>query len=256
MSLGTEGGVNLNAKSFVSWLWDAGTSAASTSKGGSASNYTRWTNAVAGFSIIECDHTVSGAATTADHGLGKTPGLIFSKAPDSDNWPWHVFNSGIGTGKVGYLDTSAEWRSDDNHKVSAVSSTQFTYQNYNSDETYLHFVWAEVAGYSAFGSYTGNGSTDGPFIATGVRPRYCLVKTVSAAEGWNVMDTERDYSNPMGVRLVPDTSGTEDSNAAHDWDFLSNGFKIRSSDGWTNGSAATYMYAAFAEHPQKTARAR
>jgi hypothetical protein len=114
-----------------------------------------------------------------------------------------------------------------------------------------------VAGYSAFGSYTGNGSADGPFVYTGFRPRYILIKTSSAGtNGWQIRDTARDTYNTSLGRLYADLSNAEGTSAGNDFDILSNGFKVRNSGGDLNTSSGTYIYAAFAENPFKNALAR
>jgi hypothetical protein len=124
--------------------------------------------------------------------------------------------------------------------------------NTNTD-TYIAYCFAAVDGYSAFGSYTGNGSADGPFIYLGFRPRWILVKNSGAAGSWTIADTSRNTYNVANFGLFPDQNIVEDTTRA--WDFLSNGFKIRSAT-TANTSANTYIYAAFAENPFKYARAR
>jgi hypothetical protein len=130
-----------------------------------------------------------------------------------------------------------------------------TYQVTNtSSKNYVAYCFAPVAGYSAFGSYTGNGSTDGPFIYTGFRPRYVLVKASSTTDIWNVVDTARDPYNAANKNLWINQSSAEDSSTTG-MDILSNGFKPRTSFNY-NGSGVTYIYAAFAEAPFSLARAR
>ena len=258
-SVGTEGGINLLDKNFVAWCWDAGTSVASTSNGGTATGYTRWTNATSGFSIIKCEHTTSGGSTTADHGLTKAPDFILSHPQDAVNEYWHVFVSGTGAGTaaVGYLNANDTWRTDDNHKISAVSSTQLTFQNYSSDATTWHYCWTSIPGYSAFGTYegTGNAST-GPFVYTGFRVRYLLTKSVDSSGGWAIYDSDRMDNGPYSNTLQAQWNGAEDTSSTDiSTAFLSNGFKPRTTWNPVNASG-TMMYAAFAQAPLKTARAR
>ena len=124
--------------------------------------------------------------------------------------------------------------------------------------TYVAYMFAQIAGYSAFGSYTGNGSTDGTFVFTGFRPRYVMIKTSSnAGYNWNVHDTARNPYNSANLVLYPNTSGADDAyGAGSGLDILSNGFKIRDAGGGLNGSGFTYIYMAFAENPFKYANAR
>jgi hypothetical protein len=113
-----------------------------------------------------------------------------------------------------------------------------------------------VAGFSAFGSYTGNGSSDGPFVFTGFRPRWILVKSSSAGGDWILEDAARSNYNVVDARLFANTSDAEISNGNGNIDFLSNGFKLRNAHSSMNASSTTYVYAAFAEAPVKYSRAR
>jgi hypothetical protein len=129
-----------------------------------------------------------------------------------------------------------------------------TISNTNANTaTYIAYCFAAISGYSAFGSYTGNGSADGPFVFLGFRPRYVLVKRINATSDWYIWDTSRDTYNVISATLLTDTAGAETSAASIDG--LSNGFKCRSST-VVNVSGSTYIYAAFAENPFKNALAR
>jgi hypothetical protein len=121
--------------------------------------------------------------------------------------------------------------------------------------TVVAYCWAPVAGYSAFGSYTGNGSADGPFIYTGFRPRFLMIKSSSGAFNWFIEDSSRNTTNVTGLDLSPNLSNAEANNSPT-FDFLSNGFKLRNTYTSQNGSGTTYIYAAFAENPLKYANAR
>jgi hypothetical protein len=124
-----------------------------------------------------------------------------------------------------------------------------------SSGTYVAYVFAAVAGYSAFGTYTGNGSTDGPFVFLGFRPRFMLFKnTTNAGNSWEIYDTTRSTYNATNLELKPDSSGAESTGG--DVDFLSNGFKIRTTSSAFNTSSSTFIYMAFAENPFKYSNAR
>jgi hypothetical protein len=125
-----------------------------------------------------------------------------------------------------------------------------------SGTTYVAYCFAAVSGYSAFGSYTGNGSTDGPFIYTGFRPRFILIKNATAINNWGIIDTSRDTYNGAYQRQHPNLSGADNTGAGIVIDVLSNGFKCRNSDALENQSGQTMIYAAFAENPFKYSRAR
>ena len=124
-----------------------------------------------------------------------------------------------------------------------------------ANEAMIAYCFAPVAGYSAFGSYTGNASTDGPFVFTGFRPRWVMHKrsdTGGASVGdWRIWDTARDTDNAAESLLFPAGTNGDSTNAAHGLDILSNGFKFRTSDSNINGNNGTYIYAAFAENPSK-----
>jgi hypothetical protein len=128
--------------------------------------------------------------------------------------------------------------------------------NNRTGQTMIAYCFAAIPGFSAFGSYTGNGSTDGPFIYTGFRPRYVLVKRSSAIEQWLIYDVARSPSNLMTQHLAANSSAAEVTGTTNAPDFLSNGFKWRGSDAATNASGSTYIYAAFAEYPFRLALAR
>jgi hypothetical protein len=124
------------------------------------------------------------------------------------------------------------------------------------------YCFAAVAGYSAFGSYTGNGSADGPFVYLGFRPRFVMIKS-TGSQDWVMLDSSRNTYNVAGNYLRPNSSGAENGGSSPttstNEDFLSNGIKLRnnaSSSGYTNGSGVTYIYAAFAENPFKLSLAR
>jgi hypothetical protein len=119
----------------------------------------------------------------------------------------------------------------------------------------MAYLWAEVAGFSKFGSYTGNGSSDGPFVYCGFKPRYILVKRTDTADDWKICDAARSSVNGVQLNLNANTSASEDTPSGP-MDYLSNGFKLRMSNAPWNASNGTYIFAAFAEAPFKYATAR
>ena len=142
-----------------------------------------------------------------------------------------------------------------NSSVFSVGSLNRT----NSSQQMVAYCFAPVAGYSAFGSYTGNGLPDGPFVYLGFRPRWVMFKKTSATSNWSILDTSRDNFNVADNPLLPNTSGTESTSTSTSGafaDILSNGFKLRGNSGDINDGSATYIYAAFAENPFKYANAR
>ena len=248
---------NQSSDTYVAWTWDAGTSTVTNTQG-SISSQVR-ANASAGFSVVTW--TGTGANATVGHGLGVAPTLFIVKRRDSAaNWIAHT-TAIDGSYDYLYLNlTNAKADSG----LSAPTSTIFQVGNglemNGSGATYVGYCFAPVSGYSSFGSYTGNGSTDGPFVFCNFRPRWLLIKNTTGTNNWELYDAARDTYNVVGKVLLPNTSDAEITNAGATpgvrFDLLSNGFKVRDSQGSVNGSGNTIIYAAFAESPFQYARAR
>ena len=216
-------------------------------------------NPTSGFSIV----TYSGNSTsgaTVGHGLNATPNFIIVKNNTGGSYNWIVYSEPTGATKYLSLNqTIAATTISTTWNNTAPSSSVFTLGNDASvnvsGNTYVAYCFAPVEGFSAFGSYTGNGSADGPFVYTGFRPRWILIKSSSNTETWNIYDTTRGTYNVLDMYLQAQSSAAEGTN--HAFDVLSNGFKLRlGGGGGGNTNGATYIYAAFAEHPFKTSRAR
>lgn len=218
-------------------------------------------NQSAGFSVVTFTAPNSASPQTFGHGLGVAPSMIFIKIRNTTG-SWQVYHASIGNTQRLLLNTtdaatttSGPWNN--TSPSSTVVTIGTTFVPDASASTYVAYCFAPVAGYSAFGSYTGNGSTDGPFVFTGFRPRWILIKRYdSGAEAWYLYDTTRDTYNVAQNTVSPQGSGAEGSGAIRYFDILSNGLKCRTSDGAFNGSGGTYIYAAFAENPFKYSRAR
>ena len=217
-------------------------------------------NASAGFSIVT--YTGDGNnSKTAAHGLNVAPQMIFYKRRD-DAGNWKVYHYTQTATKLTNLNGASAFSSNNDigtaptSGVISVSSSNSTYLNYNN-ATYVAYCFAPVEGYSAFGSYAGTGQADGPFIYTGFRPRLIMIKDATSSGWFHVHDTARDPENVSGARLFWGDSNSEQPNdSAYGFDLLSNGFKLRNSHSESNDSGQTYIYAAWAENPIKTARAR
>ena len=251
-TVGTEARVNSNGLSFVSWQWvvNGGTTASNTD--GSITS-TVQANTTAGFSIVTYTGTATGGATIG-HGLGVAPKAVFTKTRAiSDNWL--VYHAGIGATKYLTLNTnSAEGTNSGAWNDTAPSSTVVTlgsFDNSNDNDNMVAYCFAEIQGYSKFSSYTGNGNADGPFVYTGFKPTWVMIKNTIAGEDWLIWDVKRDTANapgnPMTGRLKANDTIAEVN--GNDIDFLSNGFKIRTDSGYGNGSGNTIIYMAFAENP-------
>ena len=260
-SLGTAAGVNYSASSFVGWQWQAGQGTTSSNTSGSITS-TVSVNATAGFSVVT--YTGTGVNATVGHGLGVAPSMVIVKTRSSTS-NWVVYHSGLngGTNPQNYYmylsATNAQAAYQYYWNNTAPTSSVFTISTDASvsgnGTTFVAYCWAEIAGFSKFGSYTGNGSTDGPFVYTGFRPKFVMVKDATTAGGyWEIHDTSRNTYNSTTARLWPNVSSAEATGA--DIDFLSNGFKIRTTDGTVNNSGSTIIYMAFAEYPFKSALGR
>ncbi len=218
-------------------------------------------NATAGFSITT--YTGTGSSTTVGHGLGVKPDAIIIKCrSNTDNWMvYHNQKNGGVDPEDYYLElnsTSAGPNSTVMLNDTAPTSTSVTIGSDNSvngsSRTYVMYCFSGVAGYSKFGSYTGNGSSDGTFVFTGFRPAWVMFKSTSNAESWQIKDNKRVGYNDQNHTLFPNNTSTEYTTAQ--MDLLSNGFKLRNDGGGSNGSGETLIYLAFAESPFKNARAR
>jgi hypothetical protein len=243
---------DLNA-SMVAWAWDAGSSTA-TNNDGTISSQVR-VNVSAGFSVVTYTSPSSGSNQTVGHGLGVKPSLLIVKNRDN-TLDWDIYHSSLGF-NASLIFTNAGTRSGafGAEPTSTVFTTVSTY-THNGTDDYVAYCFAPVEGYSAFGSYTGNSSTDGPFVYTGFRPRWVLCKGASTAQSWNLYDTARNEYNVADLRLFPHSSNAETLSTTNSIDILSNGFKLRGDNASTNFNNATYIYAAFAENPFALARAR
>jgi len=215
-------------------------------------------NQSTGFSIISyTGNNTSGA--TVGHGLNKRPDFIIAKSRDTSQ-NWLVFHSSFGASyhsdlnfTGGFFSGGSKWTSTE--PTSSMFSIATDGAINASGIDYIAYAWTAVEGYSAFGSYTGNGSSDGTFVYTGFKVKFLIIKQ-DGTNGWFMWDTKRDSLNPNTALFSANASNTEQSQANHAIDFLSNGFKTRDSNGAFNGSGNDYVYIAFAEHPFKTARAR
>ena len=213
------------------------------------------TNETSGFSIAT--YTGTGSLATVGHGLGSTAQwVIIKKRSASGNWVIGHHQNGFN-GQL-YFDSGAFSSNSGSFNNTAPTSTVVTINTDStintSSATYVMYCFTEIEGYSKFGSYTGNGSSDGTFVFTGFRPAWILIKSSSHGEPWNLVDIKRDTFNVMGNYLQPHSSGAEATIAFVDG--LSNGFKLRSSGSGFNGSGYTFIYICFAEQPFKFSNSR
>ena len=240
-TIGTSTLVNTSGTQYVAWGWDE--------------------SSQSGLDVVS--YTGNGSNRTISHNLGVAPKMIIVKARTTagadQGWPvWHASIS--NTTYLTLSTTSGTATGTDYWNSTSPTSSVFSLGtnasvNANND-TYIAYCFAEIEGYSKFGSYTGNASTDGPFVWCGFRPKWILVRNATdSGVSWSIQDSARDSYNVAVSRLQPDSSNAEGT-SVNAIDFLSNGFKVRATNVFLNGSGSSIVFAAFAELPFKYARAR
>ena len=235
------------AGSSVAWCWKLDDNQQQNTDG--TIEVTTLTNKVGGFSML--NYAGTGSAGTIGHGLDKKPDFIIMKARtiNDENWLVYYGNNSkflrLNTDGPTFSSTTLLTDVTDEH-IAVANNTS----NNGAGSIYRMYCWHEVPGYSAFGSYTGNGDADGLFIYTGFLPAFVMCKSTNAISNWTILDSTRDINNPADQRLFANTSSEEVANSDGDIDFLSNGFKIRhGAGGAANNNGETYTYAAFGEKP-------
>jgi hypothetical protein len=267
-SVGLGSGSNGNGSTYVAWQWRASNAAGVSNTQGTITS-TVSANTTAGFSIVLW--TGNGVTSaTVGHGLGVVPAMIICKERSASGEYWHVKHQSTASNTNLFLNRDQASTSaasvGDGVLSDLTSSTTFGFATAGSPGnvvavnengvTNVAYCFSAVAGYSAFGSYTGNGSSDGPFVYTGFRPRYVMIKRSDSTADWNVRDTARSPYNVVGEALYPNLALAEYSGSETYLDILSNGFKLRGNWNSSNASSGTYVYMAFAENPFKIARGR
>jgi hypothetical protein len=250
--------LNLNANTYVGWNWKAGGTAVSNTAGSITSSVSA--NTTSGFSVVTW--TGTGVAGTVGTGLSVTPKITIVKGREAvTNWIVGgslIVDVGGSTNNYILLNGSA-----------AMDTSTALYASYNpttvgvktdaningSGQGMVMYCFAEVKGFSKFGSYTGNGSTDGTFIYTGFKPAFIMFKDTGYASNWSMFDNRRAGYNSKSDIIAPNTSGAEDTSNTTFADFLSNGFKWRFTNADFNASGNNYIYMAFAEQPFVTSTA-
>jgi hypothetical protein len=254
------GGTNTNAATYVAWNWKANGAGVSNTDGSITSTVSA--SPTAGFSIVT--YTGNGSAgATIGHGLGVAPSMIIVKRRDSTgggSTSWGTYHKSLGATKAIWLDeTSAAGTNTAWNNTSPTSSVFYvggTSEENGSGTNIVAYCFADVEGYSKFGSYTGNGSSDGVFVYLGFRPAFVMWKRSNSIGDWVVIDSERSTFNVGTKMLYPNLSNAETDVGAI-MDFTSNGFKLRFAGGASvNESGGTYIYMAFAENPFKNSLAR
>ena len=251
-------GSNNSGVTMVGWQWQAGQGTTSSNTNGTITS-TVSVNASAGFSIVTYTGNGTNGATVG-HGLGVKPSLIIEKGRAS-TYSWVVQGCGVlwpTATQTLFLNNTSGLNAGSG--IAAPTSSVFTpaslsYAN-ESGLGYVAYCWTPIAGYSAFSSYSGNGSADGPMIYTGFQPKWVMIKRTDSGNNWFIVDAARNTYNLSNAQLLPNSSAAESTNTDCNIDILSNGFKLRTALDASNGSGGTYIYAAFATAPFKNSLAR
>jgi len=245
---------NGNGSQYVAWCWKAGGAAVSNTDGTITSQVSA--NQTAGFSIVSYTGDGSDANRTVGHGLGKTPAFIIVKARDEASRHWLIWHNAYGNDEAMLFNTGTPAGS--RFGPDAPTSNVFGVyggQGNRGTTKFISYCWAEIEGFSKFGSYVGNLNADGPFVYCGFKPAWVMIKRTVSTGNWCIHDSSRGPVNVMNEQLQANLSN-EESGIGGLIDFLSNGFKIRATSTDLNASGATYIFAAFAESPFTTANAK
>ena len=243
IAVGDTANVNNSGASMVAWNWVANGGTTASNSNGSITS-TVQANTTAGFSIVQW--TGDGGQSTVGHGLSNTPTIEIQKNLDSTS-DWWFYTTAID-GSYDYLKLDSSVAKSD-FSATAPTSTVFTSHGWGTTSM-IGYCFHEISGYSKFSSYTGNGNADGPFVYTGFRPAWIMIKNAGATASWFMLDAARNTFNPVENWLVADDPQAEVvTSGDRKIDFLSNGFKIRATTTDFNGSSANMLYMAFAEHP-------
>ncbi len=248
-TLGSWSNINRNSENHVSWNWKA--NGAGSSNGDGSITATVSANTTSGFSIVK--YTGTGSNATVGHGLGVAPKIIFFKDTTNGSTNWAVYNKDIGNNYRLTLNanTARQGTSSDYYQNYDPTSSIFylgsnTRANASSAVT-IAYCFADVTGFSKIGKYTGNNNSDGPFVYTGFKPAFVMVKNFDIDINWIILDNKREGYNPQKYALFPNT--TNDETGDYLMDFTANGFKVRTATSALNGSGDDLVYMAFAEAP-------
>ena len=254
---------NTNNAGYISWNWNAPTAFSNNANTNGASLASSgFVNSDAGFSIVKW--TANGSNATVKHGLSVKPNMIIAKSSsDSGNWP--VYHSAYGVTKYTYLNDDRDARTysyffNDTEPTSTIMSFGTDSDVGGNGRTIIALCFHAVEGFSAFGKYNGTGTTSGEFVYTGFQPAFIMHKRIDTGGtnvgDWRIWDVARDPYNPAEGMAKPNGDVGESRDPAHNFDLLSNGFRCRTADSNINATNGEFLYAAFAENPFKTARAR
>jgi hypothetical protein len=245
------GGYNFNrdALEFIAWIWKAGTTSGIVTNGSTTITPSAYSfNQTAGFSTLAYTGNQTSGAKLA-HGLGVKPDMVITKSRAGASG-WGVYHKSLGATYGMLLNTTAAKDDDatawNDVEPDTVNITLGSSINTNKTGTCVAYAFAEKQGYSKFGSYVGNGNVSGSYIHLGFKPAFVIIKDATSARDWVMFDNKRNISNVVNNRLFPNSTDAQNT-SVDALDFLSNGFKIRSTNSTVNVSGNTYIYITFAE---------
>ena len=238
---------NADGGTYAAWCWKANGSGSANTAGSKDTTATS-ANTTSGFSISTLT-TDSSGADTYGHGLGAVPSLVIAKTRSSSNG-WFVYHKDVGNNKFLRMETTGAEATNTMWNDTTPTSTVFSLMsdNIGTSKNCVAYCFAELSGYSKFGSYTGNGNADGTFVYTGFKPAWFMLKKTTETEQWIIHDNKRPGYNPSNV-LYANLTNAEDTGSSVYVDILSNGVKIRGTYNGLNDSGETYVFIAFAEAP-------
>jgi hypothetical protein len=257
--IANDSATNTGDVTFANWQWKANGGTTASNTVGNIDSVVQ-ANTDAGFAIVT--YTGNGSANqTIGHGLGAVPKMILFKNRSNSAY-WYVYHVATGNDTMTYLNLNnaaqslSSQFSTQTTTTFNVSNENSTFSGYNTNgNTYVAYVFADVQGYSKIGKYVGNGNASGPFVYTGFKPAFVMIKVTSAVESWTMFDGARKPFNRDDnvASIYANTNGAEYTGASyHNIDILSNGFKVRLTNTAVNASGASYIYMAFAENPFTT----
>ena len=256
----TDTNYNGSSRTYVAWQWIAnnGTTATISAGGDIGRETVSQVNTTAGFNI--CTYSGSGSQSSFGHSLGAKPHWIIIKNRDQAD-DWFVWVNGLNNNVGLDLNTTTALQTTNGFMgneapTSVVVGLGDGHSTNASSENYVAYLWTSIKGFSKFGSYTGNGSTFGPRVHTGFRPAFLLIKETANANEWRLFDHRRSPFNGVDIHFEADTNGaeTDGNGTSNGYDFLADGFKVRTSNAGNNRNNGNYAYIAFAEHPFVTSK--
>ena len=260
---GNSDGINDSGQNYVAWCWKAGGAAVSNNTGDINANIS--VNQTAGFSIVSYSgvaasdsSTNSGNPWTIAHGLGKKPDFMIFKCRTASHG-WYIYHQSLGATQHVLFNTAAAASGTVLFRDTEPTSEFINVGGWDvinrTGQDYISYCWTEIENYSKFGTFEANGNSDGPFVYLGFKPAFLLCKNIDATESWLMKDSSRQPTNPNEGFLLANSQGAENFSVGNDVDFLSNGFKIRTTNN-PNTSGNTYIFAAFAESSFQTANSK